>query len=381
MPLGSKIYLLAVTEDVPNRDPVAGNGSSMIPYEVLRRLDDGFVVRLITFGGTVPIPEPIARRAISCEVLPLARGSAARFLIGGEARAATARLTSSHLRHIVGAARRADVVLLHGPHVSGLAARLSTPTLVQIVDPWSHRMKVEAQLAAGPKRLHRLWQARRSSAAERRIPPAATLATVGKDDAARWAQGLGRPVLAIPNGVDGGVAVARRASAAPTIGFLGSLDYGPNVDSARLLVETIAPMVWRAEPRARLLLVGRNPTPEVRALVGERVELRANVPSVGEVLAEVDAAAFPDRVGVGSRNSVREVLAAGVPVVASPTAAREIAASPLLRVARDEEEIASELLAVLRDPPAAPADGGQLRSWDECAADYAAALSELVARP
>jgi hypothetical protein len=41
---------------VPNRDPVHGNGSSMIPFEVIRHLPDDVEVTLLTYRSRIAVP-------------------------------------------------------------------------------------------------------------------------------------------------------------------------------------------------------------------------------------------------------------------------------------------------------------------------------------
>jgi glycosyltransferase involved in cell wall biosynthesis len=106
------------------------------------------------------------------------------------------------------------------------------------------------------------------------------------------------------------------------------------------------------------------------------VEVLANVPSVLEVFHSADVAVFPDEHGVGIRNSVREALAAGLPVVATPVAAREQEAHPLLTVEADDEQFVRRVVQVLTGPrlEAAPQTEGVLRTWQTVANEY---LDEL----
>ncbi|XTR50856.1 hypothetical protein ACOM2C_10150 [Pseudarthrobacter sp. So.54] len=61
--------LLYITESVPNRDPVFGDGSSMIPYEILRNLPAEVDVTLLTFAGPVELPDEVRRRCAEVHVL------------------------------------------------------------------------------------------------------------------------------------------------------------------------------------------------------------------------------------------------------------------------------------------------------------------------
>ena len=67
--------------------------------------------------------------------------------------------------------------------------------------------------------------------------------------------------------------------------FVATMGWAPNVDAALWLGREIWPLVRERVPQARLLLVGRDPTPAVRALAGETVEVTGTVADVGPYLA------------------------------------------------------------------------------------------------
>lgn len=380
--------LLYVTESVPNRDPELGDGSSMIPYEVILHLPPGVAVTLLTFSGPVPVPAEIRNRCDTVyELAPREELSAFARSMGGltglgkhrrstpSARAAAARLSASR-----------DATLIHGPHALFLSHCVTGPLVLQTVDPWSIRAGMDTAIARTFRPAYRLRE-QLAARAERQLPPRARLLTVGSQDAAAWSATLGRPVTSIPNGT----AVAtgpRRERKAPVVCFAGSLNYAPNVDSATVLVNRIAPLVWREVPDARFVIAGRRPTPAVQALAGPRVDILANVPSILDVFQGADVAVFPDEHGVGIRNSVLEALAAGLPVVATPVAARELPAHPLLAVRDSQDTLVREVVEHLTAPkqPPGPSHGaagtaaaGAVRTWDTVAGEYLAEVRAAMA--
>ena len=375
------VHLLYVAEDVPNRDPVLGDGSSMITYEVLLALPADLEVSLLAFDRGIAVPPEIRARCRDVLLLPLQEDSP-----GLAQRLALWRDPSTEARshpEAVQAVRRlsgaADVTLMHGPHVLGLARHVEGPLVLQTVDPWSAALGLSRDLAAGPRRLYWGLRARFALAGERRLPRRARLLTVGEADARTWSRALGRPVHSIANGVHR-VQRNRQPRPVPVACFIGSLDYQPNIESAQTLVREVAPLVWQERPEVQFLLAGRLPVPEVLALAQPRVEIRANVPSMADVLAEADLAVFPDSYGVGVRNSVQEALAAGLPVVCTPAAARELV-HPSLHVEPTPEAVARKVLELLAPaagarPGPALAEVAPLRSWADAAADY---LDELRA--
>ncbi len=99
--------------------------------------------------------------------------------------------------------------------------------------------------------------------------------------------------------------------------FLGSLDWRPNLDGVRMLLDEIFPRVREQEPRAVLQIVGRKPVEWLRQQVAGQagVELHADVADVRPFLRSAGMLAVPLRIGGGSRLKILEALAAGLPVI------------------------------------------------------------------
>jgi glycosyltransferase involved in cell wall biosynthesis len=112
--------------------------------------------------------------------------------------------------------------------------------------------------------------------------------------------------------------------------FLGSLDWRPNLDAVRLLLDDIFPRVRFVLPNATLALVGRHPPAWLRdrAAATPGVELHADVPDVRPYLATCGALAVPLRIGGGSRLKILEALASGTPVVSTRVGAEGLALVP-----------------------------------------------------
>src|SRR5262249_37227007 len=93
-----------------------------------------------------------------------------------------------------------------------------------------------------------------------------------------------------------------------TLLFLGSLEWRPNLDGVRQLLDLVFPAVRREIPDARLLLVGRNPPDWLHraARAIPNVELHGNVPDVRPFLAQAGMLVVPLRIGGGSRLKILE---------------------------------------------------------------------------
>lgn len=136
--------------------------------------------------------------------------------------------------------------------------------------------------------------------------------------------------------------------------FLGSLDWRPNLDAVRLLLDDVFPAVRLVEPSARLCIVGRN-APEwlvQRVAQNPHVELHADVADVRPYFAASGVLAVPLRIGGGSRLKILEALACGLPVVSTHTGAEglELRSDEDLVVVERVEDMAAALVECIRHP-------------------------------
>jgi polysaccharide biosynthesis protein PslH len=165
-------------------------------------------------------------------------------------------------------------------------------------------------------------------------------------------------VAVIENGVDlDYFAPAKFPNSNPRqILFLGSLDWRPNQDSVRLLVDQIFPLVLALQPAARLCVAGRNPPPWlVRHCQCHRVELIANPPDVRPLLTQSGVMAVPLRIGGGSRLKILEAFACGLPVVSSTIGCEGLGLhhGGQLLIADSPDQMAAAIVQVMRDPASA----------------------------
>jgi len=169
-----------------------------------------------------------------------------------------------------------------------------------------------------------------------------------------------RRATIIPNGVDLDYWTRQSAERGrATLVMTGAMDYAPNADAARYLIEEILPRVRRSVPQAKLWIVGRDAPVELVEL-GERHGARVTgfVADVRPYLDQASVFVAPLRFGSGIQNKLLEAMAMGVPVVASPLAAdglrTEQGQVPPLAVASSPEEYAEQIVRRLveteRDP-------------------------------
>ena len=165
-----------------------------------------------------------------------------------------------------------------------------------------------------------------------------------------------KQVEVVDNGVDTAFFEPRpqRARDPFRILFLGSLDWRPNLDGVRLLLDEIFPLVRRQQARATLTIVGRKPAAWLRELVVGRpgVELHADVVDVRPYLSKAGMLAVPLRIGGGSRLKILEALATGLPVVTTRVGVEGLQLDPGQHVtqADSSDDFARALLETMRHP-------------------------------
>ncbi|PJK09220.1 hypothetical protein CO608_06930 [Lysobacteraceae bacterium NML08-0793] len=137
--------------------------------------------------------------------------------------------------------------------------------------------------------------------------------------------------------------------------FVAGFAHPPNVDAALWLANEIMPILWQRYPDLKLWLVGSNPTEQVRALAGSRVEVTGYVSD--EVLAQHYAnarvAVVPLRFGAGVKSKVVEALQQGLPLVTTDVGAQGLPGiENFVVIGQTAEEIASGIGRLLEDDAA-----------------------------
>lgn len=121
------------------------------------------------------------------------------------------------------------------------------------------------------------------------------------------------------NGVDtDDFAPAETPVTDPVLVLEGTMSFPPNVDGAINLVRNILPIVQESVPNVKVLLVGRNPSPEVLALASEAVEVTGTVDNVREAVLRGNVSVSPLVGGTGQKNKILQAWSMAMPIVASP---------------------------------------------------------------
>jgi sugar transferase (PEP-CTERM/EpsH1 system associated) len=168
--------------------------------------------------------------------------------------------------------------------------------------------------------------------------------------------GAGVPCSIIPNGVDGQEFQSKSTDYdRRVIVFVGRMDYFPNIDAMLYFSKQIFPIIRRSVPYVQLRIVGSNPVAAIRSLASiSGITVTGHVPDVRVCLDDAAVAVAPLRVARGTQNKILEAMAMGVPVVATPQAAKGINATPGrdLLVAGDEVIFARHVVSLIQNESA-----------------------------
>ncbi|RME38820.1 MAG: TIGR03087 family PEP-CTERM/XrtA system glycosyltransferase [Planctomycetota bacterium] len=253
---------------------------------------------------------------------------------------------------------RFDVVAAFSSSMAPYA--LSVPAdrrVVDFCDLDSEKWGAYARSSKGPLGWMYRIEADRLAQRERTWAEAVDAVLLITEQEARPLIGLVAPgkVRVIGNGVDcpPSVSAPTVAAAEPVIGFVGAMDYRPNVEAVCWFVQHCWTRVRAAWPRAVFRIVGRSPTRAVRRLARvEGIEVTGAVPDVAPALRGFQVSVAPLRIARGLQNKVLEAMAFARPVVLSPAAAEGIGAEPGrdYLVAAEPEVFAAAVVDLLRDP-------------------------------
>lgn len=102
-----------------------------------------------------------------------------------------------------------------------------------------------------------------------------------------------------------------------TIGYLGHMGYPPNIKAA-LRLYNIFVSRKNELPNTKLVIIGRDPTPEILALTDDPdVIVTGTVNNIWPHINAVDIFAFPMEIGSGQQNKLLEAMGAGKLVITS----------------------------------------------------------------
>jgi glycosyltransferase involved in cell wall biosynthesis len=132
-----------------------------------------------------------------------------------------------------------------------------------------------------------------------------------------------------------------------TLVFSGKMSYHANVSMVMYLVDEIMPLIWRTHPDTRLFVVGKDPSPDVKALEKDpHIIVTGTVDDIRPYLWSASASVVPLLYGAGIQNKILEAMATRTPVITTSKAlsALQVQAGKELLVADNSEEFSRAVI-------------------------------------
>lgn len=166
--------------------------------------------------------------------------------------------------------------------------------------------------------------------------------------------GGGKNISVVANGVDLDFfsAVKKRLPDSPTVLFVGTFKWLPNIEAVREIVTKIWPLIQSQLPRAKLKIVGFSPTYEIQSYAkNPSIEILGGIEDIRDAFASSHMLLAPIRSGKGTRYKVLEAMITGTPVVATTLAVEglDIKSGREVLTADSSAGLANETVRLLTD--------------------------------
>lgn len=304
--------------------------------------------------------------------------------------------------HALLASQRWDLIFVHCSSVAQYVQQVTdVPKILDFGDMDSQKWLEYANYKPFPLSMGYRLEGSKMLLAEKRLARRFDLCTA--TTRAEWetleSYGTGAATDWFPNGVDAGFfSPTGEPYDADTISFIGRMDYYPNQECMSRFCRDVWPLLKARRPSMKLLIVGADPSPEMRRL-GDLpgVTVTGSVPDVRPYIRGSALMVAPLAIARGTQNKILEAMAMGVPVVTSSAAAGGVDAEAgrHLLVADEPEDIAGAVMDLVENPGerARLAEAGRARmlshhAWpssmrrldtiiERCVGDFAARPTEL----
>lgn len=322
--------ILFITPRLP--DPPSRDGMSLIAHYLIRQLAPRNEITLWSFADDQndTLQNEISTWPIKTRLFPKPRHRLIEYYLlhGHHGGWFQYQWQSPALSSALTAADRTgefDLIVIHTPFLSGyLPAITKTPVVLQAIDCMSSWFRQAASVETGLlKRWHLRLESRKATWVEQNVYSLARAVTlVSPVDADIIAQHLpAARVHVVTNGIDLPLFPMLNEPPDPaTVIFSGVMDYAPNVDAVRRFYREVWPDLVASRPTVKWLIVGKNPTADVRSLAAadQRITVTGYVDQLRPYFQRATVVISPLNIGTGFKNKVLEALALGRPMVVSP---------------------------------------------------------------
>jgi sugar transferase (PEP-CTERM/EpsH1 system associated) len=389
-------------------------GAAIRNFHIVRALARKHRVTLLTFGDPDAAPGPLERAGVEVVAVPepgpRALGSRVVDQMGSLTPDLARRLQSetmfatARLRAILESGL--DLVQVEGLEMApyGLDVLTATPAGARarmVYDAHNVEWLLQQRAYESDRAERRVLGAAYSKAQalllrryEARVVRAAALTVaVSEPDSVALAElAPGARIVVAPNAVDSRTFQPGRPDGEDPalLVFTGKMDFRPNVDAVTWFVDEVLHRIQAVRPDVRLAIVGRDPTPAVRALATRPgIVVTGAVDDVRPWIARACVVVAPLRSGGGTRLKILEAFAMGKAVVATPLGLEGIEATPGqdVLVAAEPREFAHVVVGLLGDPARRAALGASARRlvefryrWEQVGWELEAVIRREIGR-
>jgi len=137
----------------------------------------------------------------------------------------------------------------------------------------------------------------------------------------------------------------------PTVLFCGVLSWWPNADGFWWFYSVIYPIIRKSLANVKLMVVGHNPTEEIKNINDKSVIVTGSVKDTDEYYKRASAVIVPIRAGAGIRIKILDAMAHGLPVVSTPLGAEGLPVenNKNILLADNPEEFAEKVIEVIKN--------------------------------
>lgn len=253
--------------------------------------------------------------------------------------------------------RKFDLIFVHCSSVAPYVASVDGPVkMLDFGDMDSEKWLTYARFRKFPLSAGYWLEGRKLQRAEKRLARQFDMCTCTTraeyETLESFATGV--PADWFPNGVDAEFFTPDDTPYDPNlICFVGRMDYYPNQKAVRDFCRDVLPTIQAARPGVRLVVVGADPTAQIRQLSElPGVDVTGSVPDVRPWVRKAALTVAPLSIARGTQNKILESMAMGVPVVASREASGGIDAVPETHflTASTASQYRDAILRMLDDP-------------------------------
>ena len=255
------------------------------------------------------------------------------------------------------ARKKFDLLFVHCSSVAQYVSDFrGVPKILDFGDMDSQKWLTYAEERSFPLTLGYLLEGRKLEAEERRLAEKFDLCTCTTKQELQTLRSYGSRTQTdwFPNGVDADYFSPDGSEYdRDLISFVGRMDYYPNQQCMIRFCRDILPLIQRKRPTAKLVIVGANPSSEIRRL-GDLpgVKVTGSVSDVRPYVRGSAVMVAPLAIARGTQNKILEAMAMGVPTVTSELAANGVDAVPgdHLLTSSTDSGYSEAVLRLLDDP-------------------------------